>query len=356
MGCESPHRHSIFCILPPHLLEAIMRNGSDAQRAMAEQTLRRAAEMRTARAAVYIRQRAIPPVAAPGAPHKRRAVFDAAHTERIPGNRVRAEGQGPTGDAAVDEAYDGLGATFDLYWDTCRRNSVDGAGMELDATVHYGTDYDNAYWNGERMIFGDGDGRLFNRFTIAVDVIGHELTHGVTGHTANLDYNGQSGALNESVSDVFGSMVKQYTAAPRQSAVQADWLIGAGLLRPGVKGVALRSMKAPGTAYDDPVLGKDPQPAHMRDYVATTSDDGGVHINSGIPNKAFASLAISLGGYSWEKAGQIWYRTLTDARLAPISQFMDFARLTVLNALQLYGNEGKQAATGAWSQVGIDVP
>jgi Zn-dependent metalloprotease len=321
---------------------------------MAEETLKRTAAMRSARAAAHLVQRAVPPAVAMGTPHKQRSIFDASHTEKIPGVRARAEAQGPTGDAAVDEAYDGLGATFDMYWDTCRRNSVDGAGMELDATVHYGKDYDNAYWNGERMIFGDGDGRIFNRFTIAVDVIGHELTHGVTGHSANLDYSGQSGALNESLSDVFGSMVKQYAARPRRSAAQADWLIGAGLLMPGIKGVALRSMKAPGTAYDDPLLGKDPQPAHMRDYVTTTSDDGGVHINSGIPNKAFTILAISLGGYSWEKAGQIWYRTLSDARLAPASQFTDFARVTIMHALTLYGNEGKQAASDAWHQVGID--
>ena len=179
---RTEHRHSIFCILPPHLLEAIMKNGSDAQRRMAEQTLRSAAAMRIARAAVHARQRALAQAAPTAGPHKQRAIFNASHTENIPGVRTRGEGQGPTGDAA---------------------------GMELDATVHYGKNYDNAYWDGERMIFGDGDGKLFNRFTIAVDVIGHELTHGVTGHTANLDYNGQSGALNESVSDVFGSMVKQ---------------------------------------------------------------------------------------------------------------------------------------------------
>ena len=331
-----------------------MKNGTDAQRAMAEQMLRRAAEMRTARTAAHAEQRSISAAAVTEAPHKQRAVFNASHTEKLPGTRVRAEGQTATGDAAADEAYDGLGATFDMYWDTCRRNSVDGSGMELDATVHYGTHYDNAYWNGERMIFGDGDGRIFNRFTVAVDVIGHELTHGVTGYTANLDYNGQSGALNESLSDVFGSLVKQYAARPRQTAAQADWLIGAGLLMPGIKGVALRSMKAPGTAYDDPLLGKDPQPAHMRDYVTTTSDDGGVHINSGIPNKAFTLLAISLGGYSWDKAGQIWYRTLSDARLTPSAQFTDFAAVTIMNALALYSNEGKRAATDAWHQVGID--
>jgi Zn-dependent metalloprotease len=135
------------------------------------------------------------------------------------------------------------------------------------------------------MVYGDGDGDLFKRFTIAIDVIGHELTHGVTQYSAGLVYQDQTGALNESISDVFGSLVKQYRL--KQTADQADWLIGAGLLADGVNGKALRSMAAPGTAYDDPILGKDPQPAHMKDFVNTQSDHGGVHINSGIPNHAF---------------------------------------------------------------------
>ncbi len=198
---------------------------------------------------------------------------------------MRKEGAAASGDAAVDEAYDGLGATFDFYLEACQRNSIDDAGLPLDATVHFGKNYDNAFWNGSQMVFGDGDGKLFNRFTVALDVIGHELTHGVTEHEAALVYQGQPGALNESMSDVFGSLVKQY--ALKQDAAAADWLIGAGLLAKGVKGVALRSMKAPGTAYDDRVLGKDPQPAHMKDFVRTTDDNGGVHINSGIPNHAF---------------------------------------------------------------------
>src|SRR5438045_1918371 len=128
------------------------------------------------------------------------------------------------------------------------------------------------------MVCGDGDGALFNRFTIALDVIAHELTHGVTQTEAQLEYRGQSGALNESMSDVFGSLVKQW--AGNQTARQADWLIGAGLFTPTVKGAAIRSMKAPGTAYDDPVLGADPQPADMANYVTTRADNGGVHINS----------------------------------------------------------------------------
>ena len=153
-------------------------------------------------------------------------------------------------------------------------------------------------------------GSCFRRFTLAIDVIGHELTHGVTQYTSNLNYSDQPGALNESLSDVFGSLVKQRQRG--QTASQADWLIGEGLFTANVKGVALRSLKEPGTAYDDPVLGRDPQPAHMRDYVHTSDDDGGIHINSGIPNHAFFLVAAAIGGYAWEKAGRIWYTAARD--------------------------------------------
>ena len=177
--------------------------------------------------------------------------------------------------------------------------------MRLDSSVHYGHAYDNAFWDGTQMVYGDGDGKLFERFTLAVDVIGHELTHGVTQSTSQLEYVDQSGALNEAVSDIFGTFVEHSGKAD-----PADWLIGEGLFTSKVQGVALRSMKAPGTAYDDPVLGKDPQPATMKGYVETTDDDGGVHINSGIPNRAFYLAAVSIGGNAWEKAGQIWYDAL----------------------------------------------
>ncbi|MGF3948647.1 M4 family metallopeptidase, partial [Staphylococcus aureus] len=135
---------------------------------------------------------------------------DARHTEGWPGALARAEGAATTGDAAVDEAYDGFGSTWTLYREVYGRNSIDDAGMALVGTVHYGEDYQNAFWNGEQMVFGDGDGVVFGRFTASLDVIGHELTHGVTEHTAGLVYSGQSGALNESVSDVFGILVKQH--------------------------------------------------------------------------------------------------------------------------------------------------
>jgi Zn-dependent metalloprotease len=226
--------------------------------------------------------------------------------------------------------------------------------MKLDSTVHYGQDYNNAFWNGTQMVYGDGDGEIFDRFTKCIDVIGHELTHGVTQYEAALEYQGQPGALNESFSDVFGSLVKQYTL--KQNVDKADWLIGAGLFTRKIKGIALRSMKEPGTAYDDPTIGKDPQPGHMKKYVKTTSDNGGVHINSGIPNHAFYLAAIEIGGYAWEKTGKIWYVTLRD-RLREDSDFQNTADLTFEVAGTLFGkNSAEQKAVfNAWNNVGIRI-
>jgi len=250
----------------------------------------------------------------------------------------------------VDEAYDGLGATYNFYWEVLRRNSIDDQGMPLNGHVHYGRRYNNAFWDGQRMVFGDGDGVLTNRFTISVDIMGHELTHAVTEKEAQLIYYAQSGALNESVSDVYGSLVKQYTRG-KEAAEDADWLIGEGLFTEEVNGVALRSMKEPGTAFEG-----DEQPGHMRDYVNTMEDDGGVHINSGIPNKAFYLAASETGGYAGEKAGPIWYATLRDPRLKPNASFVQFARLTVVNAEILFpGGREERIVRNAWRQVGINV-
>ena len=292
------HHDPILCILPPHMIEAIARSGNSEEREWALRMLAADSTVRSQRTTAAALRTAAPPVTPSLTPHKQRQIYTANQGSTLPGTLVRSEGQGPTGDAAADEAYDGLGATFDLYWNIFQRNSIDNAGMNMLGTVHYLQGYDNAFWNGTQMVFGDGDGTYFNRFTIAVDVMGHELTHGVTAHQANLVYHDQPGALNESISDVFGSLVKQYHHSPPQTAAQADWLIGAGLFTSAVNGVALRSMKAPGTAYDDPHLGKDPQPGNMSGYVTTTADNGGVHINSGIPNHAFYLCAVSLGGYT----------------------------------------------------------
>lgn len=352
------HRHfPVNCILPPHILTNIATKGTESQRTLAVDTLKLSAQMRGQRQALADFTAATFRVAVGG---KDRVVYDAKNGSNLPGTVVRREGEDPSADVAVNEAYDGSGITYDLFNNVYQRNSIDGNGMRLDSTVHYREGYDNAFWDGQQMVYGDGDEnlpvaeRLFNRFTIAIDIIGHELTHGVTQFEAKLQYFQQPGALNESMSDVFGSLVKQYQL--KQTASEADWIIGAGLLTGNVKGVGIRSMKAPGTAYDDPVLGRDPQPAHMKDYVNTISDNGGVHINSGIPNHAFYITALELGGHAWERAGQIWYVTLKD-KLGANSKFQDCADLTYQTAGELFGAGSieQQAVQKGWAEVGITV-
>ncbi len=245
------HKHfPVNCFLPPHILKNIVTNGTAGQKNLAIDTLKLTAQMRGQRQALADFSAATFKIVAGG---KERVVYDAKNGSNLPGTVVRKEGEPPVSDVAVNEAYDGSGATYDLYNNVYQRNSIDGNGMRLDSSVHYRQGYDNAFWDGEQMVYGDGDEdlpeaeRLFNRFTIAIDVIGHELTHGVTQFEAKLNYFQQPGALNESMSDVFGSLVKQYKL--QQTATDADWIIGEGLLTKNVNGVGIRSMKAPGTAY-----------------------------------------------------------------------------------------------------------
>ena len=340
----------LHCILPPQLLARIALAGDPDQRARALATLSTDTTLRTLRLQTPVPVRRRPTVA--GVEAVQRSIYTAGGLEVEPGTLVRGEGSPPGGDFAVDEAYDGLGATHALYAAAYGRNSLDDEGMPLVATVHYGQDYDNAFWDGAQMVFGDGDGQLFRRFTLAVDVIGHELTHGVTQDEAQLTYLGQAGALNESLSDVFGSLVKQHALG--QTAEQADWLIGVGLFTDQVQGVALRSLQAPGTAYDDPVLGQDQQVGHLRDYVETREDNGGVHTNSGIPNRAFFLAATALGGAAWERAGSIWYAALRDPRLRSTASFAAFSAATVRAAQHAYGADAVQAVTQAWRAVGVE--
>jgi Zn-dependent metalloprotease len=342
---------STCSVIPPHILRRLAHDNDPESRDNARATLAEMREIGHDREHTLIEARR----EQPSGSGKQRNVYDAQHLRRLPGKLVRDEGGPSSEDVEVNEAFDGSGVVWDFYNRYLGRNSIDGKGLRIDSTVHYGVKFDNAMWDGKQMIYGDGDGKLFNRFTSAVDVIGHELTHGVTQYSAGLDYSGQSGALNEHISDAFGIMVKQF--AFNQPARESDWLIGAGLLAAGIKGKAIRSMKAPGTAYDDPRLGKDPQPAHMRDYVNTKEDNGGVHINSGIPNKAFYLAATTLGGYAWTALGKVWYATLT-TRVTANAKFIHFAKDTVSIAGQLYGSGSNVQRTiaASWQQVGINVP
>ncbi|MBM6403462.1 M4 family metallopeptidase [Phycicoccus sp. CSK15P-2] len=348
--------HTPSCtIVPPYVLTALAASQDPRVQGPAESTLLVDEQLRRGRMTAEVRPEGLVerPALDPGTPESpQRAVYDAEQGTTLPGVLVRGEGGPATGDEAVGQAYDGLGDTWTLWREAYDRNSLDDKGLPLLATVHYGRDYDNAFWDGTQMVFGDGDGVVFLGFTRSLDVIGHELAHGVTQYTSGLNYRDQSGALNESVSDVFGVLVKQRVLG--QTAEEADWLVGAELLAPGVQGVALRSMAAPGTAYDDPRLGTDPQPAHMRDYVETTGDNGGVHINSGIPNKAFHDFAVAVGGFAWEVAGQVWYDTVT-GEIRADCDFETFAGLTLAAATARHGDGSPvvEALRAAWAGVGL---
>lgn len=343
-------RHSIFCVLPPNVLRAIAQNGTDEQRRAALKTLsvdNTHRNLRGIRLAAPVSQALTSRVAVPGG--LQRTIYDTHNSESLPGDTARTEGAAATGDPVVDEAYENLGDTDGFYRSVLGRNSLDGQGGPLLATVHYSQNYDNAFWNGQFMVFGDG--MVMDRLT-EVTVAAHELTHGVTEVEAQLIYYGQSGALNESMSDVFGSLVKQNKLG-RQDAGEADWLIGEGIWIEDIQGQALRSMSNPGSAYDDPLVGKDQQPAHMDDYYSGPEDNQGVHINSGICNRAFYLAATGIGGFAGDKAGHIWYAALRDSRLSPQATFQEFAQLTYISALNLFSEKEAETVYNAWSEVGV---
>jgi bacillolysin len=239
--------------------------------------------------------------------------------------------------AAVDAHYN-IGLTYDYYKNNHNRNSFDNAGATIKSSVHFGSSYNNAYWNGVQMVYGDGDGSIFKPLSAALDVVGHEFTHAITERTANLEYRSQSGALNESMSDIFGYLIEGDTA---------DWQMGEDCYTPNTPGDALRDLKDP-TLYN--------QPANMSGYVTlpeTQSGDwGGVHTNSGIPNKAFYLSASTINDSA--KTSKIYYRALT-TYLTATSQFADARTALLQAATDLYGANGTEytAIANAFTQVGI---
>jgi hypothetical protein len=339
----------ICCFVPPFVLEALATGADDPDLAgLARHSLHTDTLLRAARV------HATPPPVDTDIERPRRTVYTADNTDTLPGRAVRREGDPATGDPAADEAYAGVGDAWRLFQEVYTRDSFDDAGHRLDATVHYERRYPNAFWDGRQLVFGDGDGRVFERFTRSADVIAHEFTHGVVQHTAALEYSGQPGALNESVSDVFAALTVQ--RALDQTAEEATWLIGERIFAADVQAHALRSMKAPGTAYDDPRIGKDPQPATMDGYVETSDDNGGVHINSGIPNHAFYLAATAAGGRAWEHVGRVWYAALTDPRLGERADFARWAAMTIDVAQRLFADRGEvsDAVRSAWESVGVE--
>jgi hypothetical protein len=332
--------HTTCQFVPPYLMQELAASGT-LDREYVDACLRIDTEMRARRD-----PRGGGGGKTPRDTDARWIVHTAGNREQLPGDPVRREGEPAADDEAVDEAASGITATLDLFRDVYERDSFDDAGARLLLTVHYGRRYANAFWDGTHLVFGDGDGRVFRRFTRSADVLAHEFAHAVTEHTAALVYQGQSGALNESVSDVFAACLKQQLQG--DDAAGGSWLIGEEIFAEGINARALRDMENPGTAYDDPALGTDPQPGHMDDFVDTADDNGGVHINSGIPNRAFVLASRAVGGTAAEGAGRIWYAALTTGDLATDSDFVSFADATVAAA-----GDHADAVREAWRQVGV---
>jgi len=346
------YHNPLHCFIPPHVLDHMVESSDPAIRRLAIDAISAGAEARAVRAtlATMPMMAAIPSPAA----GKHRLVYDMRHRRfGLPGKLVRSEGDPKVKDSAVNEAYDNAGYTYDFYKKIFNRNSIDGNGMSLISSVHYGRNFNNAFWNGEQMIYGDGDGNIFTSFTKSLEVAGHELTHGVVMYESNLIYQDEPGALNEHFADAMGTLVEHWRK--NQSAKEANWLIGDEIMGPGVTAKSIRTMKAEKAYENDPILGTDPQPKHMKDKYTGTADNGGVHINSGIPNHAFYRVAIELGGYAWEKAGSIWYKTLRN--LNRFSNFQEAAEMTYQVAGADYGSGSKEqkAVKAAWAAVGITV-
>jgi len=232
-----------------------------------------------------------------------RIVCNCLNTTTLHRNIVRKEGDAPVADPDANTAYDYAGVVRDYYKNALGRNSLDDNGLDLELNIHYDRAYDNAFWNGQVMVFGDGNGHLFDHFVKGLDVIGHELTHGVVQYTAGLTEAEFPATLNEHIADVFGTVIKQHYK--EQNAQTASWLIGEDIVLPAFPGKALRSMKAPGTAFRG-----DPQPDNMHNYKPWGGDP---HLNNGIPNKAFYLVAAgdaATAGIDTPLAGKLWYEAL----------------------------------------------
>ena len=273
-------------------------------------------------------------------------VFDCGHGTALPGAQVA--NPGASSDGSAKRAFVETQAVVDFYQTVFGRNSLDDAGMTLLSSIHFSVNYNNAGWTGSQMRYGDGDGNIFIDFTKSDDVIAHELTHGVTQYTAALAYTNQAGGLNESISDVFGSMFRQWRAG-QDAATAADWLIGKEIMGPGAiaRGfTCLRDMANPAAGH---CLAA--QPTKFSQY----QNGMDPHDSSGIPNLAFCNAAKAVGGKSWEKAGRIWYQALTGFAPNPNMRMKTFANRTRAVARTLFPAEPavKAAVDQAWKGVGL---
>jgi len=254
-------------------------------------------------------------------------MYDCKHTMTTPGTPV--PNPGGSSDQTAKRAFGETTKVAEFYKTIFGRNSIDNHGMTMMSSVHYGTDFNNAMWNGSQMIYGDGDGKIFIDFTNGNDVIGHELTHGVTQHSLQLAYQDDAGGLNESNSDCFGSMFRQWQKG--ETVDKADWLIGSDIIGPTAKARGLTCLRH--MAHPDAKHCLAPQPTQYS-QVTPGMDP---HFSSGPPNLAFYTACMEYGGHSWDPIGKVWYEVLTGSGPMP--------NMT----MKQYANRGRQVAQTKFS-------
>lgn len=319
-----------FCsIIPPDMVDNLKKNGVD----MTKGAVSLDREFRNRRKLKIASIGLVQPLVGSA----NRIVFDCQNTTNRQLALVRNEGSPASMDTSVNNVYDFSGQVRSYFKNVLNWNSIDNNGLDIILNVHYSTKYNNAFWDGSQMTFGDGDGVIFTDFTKSLDVTGHEMTHGVVQYTSNLNYSSQPGALNEHYADALGIAIKQHALG--QTAATSDWLIGADIMGPQLQGMAIRSMKAPGTAYNHPLLGRDSQPDHMSRIYTGSADNRGVHINSGIPNKVFYLVSV---GIQTNNATKLWFETLKV--LKPTTNFKSF-KTAIKKMAKKMVNAGKLPAS-----------
>lgn len=358
----SPYCCVCFAI-PSRLLRKIAERSDEEDSRILRSTVDSAALLRSRRTAQAKRKEAQPATEEPSEVLSyKRSIFDAENGMELPGRVVREEGGAPVGDDAADHAYDNTGITLDFFSQVFSRNSIDDRGARVESAVHFGERFGNAMWIGDRMVYGDGNQQV-RGFTESIEIIAHKLTHGVLQHLVSGGLGavripvkdrefkgqthalkGQSGALNESFADIFGSLVKQWHL--KQDTERADWLMGDDLLAPEF-GKSIRSLKDPGNR--NLTWFEDDQFKSMDQYF----EGAQVHDSSGIPNRAFYLAANEIGGFAWDQAGLIWYDAFS--RLKPRAKFADAAKATLNVAKKKFGGSSKEfkAVRAAWREVKV---
>ncbi|MDQ3021024.1 MAG: M4 family metallopeptidase [Bacteroidota bacterium] len=332
----------LHCFLPPYMVEKLKKNVDPEMASVAKKNDKLSKKFRNSREYILYQRQEVNEVDDLKLEGSQIEIYDCNDTEELPGEPIVNGNQNED----YKNVSKNLKTACSFYQDLFARNSFNNNAAKIIASINYSNDYNNAHWNGGQLVFGNGDGVNFKSFTSDIDVVAHELTHGISPVSITLGYSGESGALVESFSDIMGILVKQ--KIENEDVKQSNWLMGENVLMDN--GYAIRSLKDPGAAFvNHPTYGNDPQPK-IYDKLITVND---VHKFCGIPNFAFYVAARDMGGNAWEKAGRIWYGAYMELKYKK-TNFGMFRNATVDKAKELFpGGAEIQAVNNGWDEVKV---